>query len=169
MDTVFGTTDAGRALLVLWAISVLVLTMGGISRLPRRNLAVAALLAGGCGFLAAPVLGRPVALAVCQSVVLIVGARLAARWALHRWSAFPAYGWGVAVLTAFLSGGLLAIGGSASPVAPHRWGWAAVLGLGYLLVTPWLLDKRIQGPAADAAPAWLLGLLAAGSLWMAGR
>ncbi|MCW5557650.1 MAG: hypothetical protein KIT22_07450 [Verrucomicrobiae bacterium] len=146
MDTVFGTTDAERSWLVLWATAAaLALAVGPVSRLPWQNRVAAALLAGGCGLLAAWALGRPAALAVCQSVVLLIGIRLAARRVLRRWSATAGYGAGVALLTTGFSGVLLAIGRPTSPAAAYGWIWAAALGLGYLLVTPWLLDKRTTG------------------------
>ncbi|MBN8246085.1 MAG: hypothetical protein J0L84_01430, partial [Verrucomicrobia bacterium] len=155
-----------RALL-LWAAAALGLVMGGVSRLPRQNLLVAALLAGGCGLSLALLSGRPVALITLQSVVLVLGARLTARWMLRRRASMPGYGAGVAVLTGMLSAGLLLIGASDGAIA-SGWGWGITLASGYLLVTPWLLDKRERASVAEAGPAWLLAALAVGCLWIAG-
>jgi len=166
MEALLGTAGPDRALL-LWVVAAQVLLMGGVSRLPRQNLAAAGLLAGGFGLLGSLLMQRPPVPIAIQSVVLVLGVRLTARWILSRWSLSPAFGWGVALLTAILSAGLLAISPTPAGTAMPAWGWALVLGAGYLAVTPWLLDKRQGSPVADAAPVWLLVALA-GGLWMVG-
>lgn len=152
--------------LLLWVAAALVLVFGGVSRLPRQNLVAAAGLAGGCGSLLAALRQGPVALMAVESVVLVVGGRLTARWMLRRRASLPGHGAGVAGMTALLSAGLLALGPS-NAAAAGGWGWVPALGLAYLLVTPWLLDKRERAPVAEAGPAWLLAALALGCLWLA--
>lgn len=156
----------GDPTLLLWAAAAVVLVLGGVSRLPRQNLVAAAGCAAGCGALLAALRQEPVPLMALESVVLVLGARLTARWLLRRRASLPGHGAGVALMTALLSAGLLALSPS-DAAAGGGWAWVPALGLAYLLVTPWLLDKRERTPVAEAGPAWLLAALALGCLWLA--